>query len=154
MRQQRMIACMTRFIATYGDAFYSKKVEPKVKLNNATLTVIICVLLSMFSCMCHCLSCSTSWFLLYTLVSGWNRTKRTLSSTFMFVFWIALKVKFWIILLLLLFKVCPEGGGDKNAGCGYWRKLGYCSPDKGYYEFMETTCPATCGLCQGLFGEV
>ncbi|KAJ7382008.1 hypothetical protein OS493_037710 [Desmophyllum pertusum] len=44
--------------------------------------------------------------------------------------------------------VCPEGGGDKNAGCGYWRKLGYCSRDKGYYEFMETTCPATCGLCQ------
>ncbi|KAL9981258.1 hypothetical protein ACROYT_G009935 [Oculina patagonica] len=44
--------------------------------------------------------------------------------------------------------LCPEGGGDKNAGCGYWKKLGYCAPEKNYYKFMTETCPATCGLCQ------
>ena len=53
----------------------------------------------------------------------------------------------------VFFQVCPEGGGDKEAGCGYWEKLGYCSPEKDYYHFMMKTCPAACGLCQGLSGK-
>lgn len=44
--------------------------------------------------------------------------------------------------------LCPEGGGDQNAGCGYWKKLGYCAPDQAYASFMADTCQASCGLCE------
>lgn len=50
--------------------------------------------------------------------------------------------------------MCPEEGGDKYSGCGYWKKLGYCDPEKGYGKFMTANCPATCGLCEGLLGEL
>ena len=54
-------------------------------------------------------------------------------------------------ILLFSFQVCPEGGGDQNAGCGYWKKLGYCAPDQEYASFMAETCQASCGMCEGLF---
>ncbi|KAL9981256.1 hypothetical protein ACROYT_G009933 [Oculina patagonica] len=45
---------------------------------------------------------------------------------------------------------CPGGGGDKRSSCGRWKKLGYCDPKKGSWRFMAASCPASCGLCQGL----
>jgi len=45
-------------------------------------------------------------------------------------------------------KLCPVGGGDKDAACDYWQELGYCDPAKGYYDVMEEKCPVTCGLCK------
>lgn len=44
--------------------------------------------------------------------------------------------------------LCPKGGGDQESSCGYWGKLGFCSPKENYYQFMRMTCPATCGVCQ------
>ncbi|XP_031559463.1 ectin-like [Actinia tenebrosa] len=44
--------------------------------------------------------------------------------------------------------LCPEGGGDKDAGCPYWKTLGFCNPGKGYLDFMEETCQVTCGFCE------
>jgi len=44
--------------------------------------------------------------------------------------------------------LCPEGGGDKESSCGYWKKLKYCEPAQGYADFMRETCPASCGVCQ------
>ena len=49
-----------------------------------------------------------------------------------------------------VFQVCPEGGGDKSAGCEQWKKSGFCSPTNMYYQFMTEMCPASCELCQGL----
>lgn len=54
-------------------------------------------------------------------------------------------------LIHLFFLVCPEGGGDKEASCDYWKKLQFCKEEQGYYEFMKKTCPASCGICQGVF---
>lgn len=45
--------------------------------------------------------------------------------------------------------VCPEGGGDKESSCPYWKKLKFCEPSKGYADFMKKTCPASCEICQG-----
>jgi hypothetical protein len=45
--------------------------------------------------------------------------------------------------------VCLVGGGDKDAGCGFWKTLGFCEPTKGYLDFMEDTCQVTCGFCEG-----
>jgi len=44
--------------------------------------------------------------------------------------------------------LCPEGGGDKNAGCQHWKKLGLCLPGQNYYQYVTKTCPASCELCQ------
>lgn len=44
--------------------------------------------------------------------------------------------------------LCPKGGGDTNAACGYWKKLGFCGSDNGYADFMAKTCQASCGLCE------
>ena len=49
-----------------------------------------------------------------------------------------------------VFQVCPEGGGDKSAGCEQWKKSGFCSATNKYYQFMTQMCPASCELCQGL----
>lgn len=45
------------------------------------------------------------------------------------------------------------GGGDKNAGCNHWEKQGYCNQGHLYYDFVSTNCPASCGICQGLYGD-
>ena len=52
--------------------------------------------------------------------------------------------------MVFVFQVCPEGGGDKNAGCRHWKKLGFCLPGQNYYQYVTKTCPASCELCQGL----
>lgn len=44
--------------------------------------------------------------------------------------------------------MCPEGGGDKESSCPYWKKLKFCEPSKGYADFMKKTCPASCEICQ------
>lgn len=44
--------------------------------------------------------------------------------------------------------LCPEGGGDKSAGCEQWEKSGFCSPTNMYYQFMTEMCPVSCKLCQ------
>ncbi|XP_022787668.1 ectin-like isoform X1 [Stylophora pistillata] len=44
--------------------------------------------------------------------------------------------------------LCPEGGGDKHAGCEQWKKQGYCTPGHLYFDFVSTNCPASCGICQ------
>ena len=45
--------------------------------------------------------------------------------------------------------MCPDGGGDKDASCGYWKDMKFCEPSQGFAVFMEKTCPASCGLCKG-----
>ena len=45
------------------------------------------------------------------------------------------------------FAVCTDDQLDKNDYCPNWAAKGYCS---GIYEqFMQTTCYASCGNCEG-----
>jgi len=60
------------------------------------------------------------------------------------------KKMFAFIKTCLFLSVCPEGGGDKYAGCGYWKRLGYCLEKNGYRDQMEKNCPATCNFCKDL----
>ena len=52
-----------------------------------------------------------------------------------------------LYLYLFQFAVCTEDQLDKNDYCPNWAAKGYCS---GIYEqFMQTTCYASCGNCEG-----
>ena len=42
--------------------------------------------------------------------------------------------------IIILAKVCV----NKDLRCDSWGKAGYCSPEKGYEDFMKKSCCATC----------
>lgn len=39
---------------------------------------------------------------------------------------------------------------DESKECTGYKDLGYCAPAHSFHECMKTTCPKTCGFCQGM----
>ena len=37
------------------------------------------------------------------------------------------------------------------SSCGIWKDRKFCEPTSIYASFMQKTCPASCGLCEGYF---
>ena len=59
-------------------------------------------------------------------------------------------------VVVLLFYAAPAAGwglcNDDNPACGYWAKNGEC--DGANKEFMQKTCPHSCGMCHLLCRDV
>ena len=62
---------------------------------------------------------------------------------------------FYTAVVLLFYADTAAGWGlcnDDNPACGYWAKNGEC--DGANKEFMQKTCPHSCGMCHLLCADV